>query len=165
MTMNKILVPLENQAELARNAALFAINFAQRTGAEVLFLCIGEEPPAAPGRAAPPDPPGPQHSPELEELIRQSLQKGLRVGTYVTQGDYVRRVSEFAREQGISRIVVALPAADSGDFERLNGQVAALRRSLSCPLVVVRPRQEALRPGTGEATGPGLSLRPRPAGA
>lgn len=144
--MNKVLVPLENQGELARNAALFAMGFAQRTGAQVLFLRIQEDSPGPGGRQAPAQPPVRQPFPDLEEIVSQSRQQGLQVGTYLTRGDYVRRVGEFVRQQGISRIVVALPAPDSQDYQRLSGQVAALRRSLSCPLVVVRPRAEGPGP-------------------
>jgi nucleotide-binding universal stress UspA family protein len=165
MVMNKVLVPLENQGELAHNAALFAVGFAQRTGAEVLFLSIHDDPQPSSGRTAPADPAPPRTSPDLEALVQQSLQKGLKVGTYFTHGEYVRRVSEFAREQGISRIVVAMPEAGSGDFERISQQVAALRRSLNCPLVVVRTRQEAQRQGAYNAAGQRYPWRPRPAGA
>ncbi|MFH1033536.1 MAG: hypothetical protein V1806_03435 [Pseudomonadota bacterium] len=98
----------------------------------------------------------------MEALIQHSLRRGLKMGTYVTQGDYVRKVAEFAREQGVSRIVVALPASDSGDFERVSAQVAALRRSLSCPLVVVRPRQESQRQGLNDGSSQAYPWRPRP---
>lgn len=141
--MNKILVPLEPKADLAHHAAQFAVSLARRTGGELIFLDFADGGHHPHGYRQPVPPPAPSLDPDLEALINQSRLEGIKVANHAAQGDFVRKVVEFARQLNISRVVVAMPQPQEPEFQRAAQQVAALRRNLSCPLVVVRPRQES----------------------
>ncbi len=148
--MTNILVPLDTRRSLHLRAAYFALEFAKRTGAKVLFLNIlrGQTPDLTETFAAARE--GALEE-ELDRLINNSLIEGLQIETYVTKGDYVERVIEFAEHHNVSRVIRALPEADEPGGAEAASRLDVLQRKLSCGLVTVRPRHDA--PGfTSRAT-------------
>jgi nucleotide-binding universal stress UspA family protein len=139
--VNKILVPLDSHHSLQLRAAYFALEFAKRTGAKVLFLDIQRS-----SDDEGPDSPSPARDEELGEdlhrLINSSLMEGLQIETYVTNGDYVERVIEFADHHNVSRVILALPEAGETGAPKAASTVEALQERLSCGLVTVRPRYD-----------------------
>lgn len=139
--MNTILVPSDSNSELSLHAVYFALEFAKRTGARVLFLTVDRNRTArSPEREPPTLTDG--VSPELERAISSGRVGGLEVESHVTDGDYVGQVAAFARDHNVSRVVMALPEPDDAAFSRVEEQVIALRNQLGCVLVTVRPRKD-----------------------
>jgi nucleotide-binding universal stress UspA family protein len=140
--MTNILVPLDHHRDLQLRAAYFALEFAKRTGAKVLFLNIRPERTAGESKsssAALNDTPGA----DLDHLVNDSLMAGLQIETYVTNGDFVQRVAEFARHHNVSRVILALPDDEGPGGAEAASRLHALKDSLSCALVTVRPRHDA----------------------
>jgi len=140
--MTNILVPLDHHRDLQLRAAYFALEFAKRTGAKVLFLNIRPERTAGESKsssAALNDTPGA----DLDHLVNESLMAGLQIETYVTNGDFVQRVAEFARHHNVSRVILALPDDKGPGGAEAASRLHALKDSLSCALVTVRPRHDA----------------------
>ena len=140
--MTKILVPLDGRGDPWVRAAYFALEFAKRTAAKVLFLDIAPELGAPPTRRQPIDEAHGTLGHELDRLIAGSLALGIPVETYVTNGDFVERVAEFARHHNVSRIVLAMPEGEGPASARAEDRLRALQEQLSCVLVTVRPRQD-----------------------
>lgn len=140
--MTNILVPLDNHRDLQLRAAYFALEFAKRTGDKVLFLNIQRERSGGQSNSR-----SATHDDALDEdldhLINDSLMAGLQIETYVTNGDYVHRVTEFARHHNVSRVIVALPDDDGPGGAEAASRLNALQERLSCTLVTVRPRHDA----------------------
>ena len=148
--MTNILVPLDHHRDLQLRAAYFALEFAKRTGAKVLFLNIRPERTAAEsisGASTLNDTPGE----DLDHLVNDSLMAGLQIETYVTNGDFVQRVAEFARHHNVSRVILALPEDDGPGGAEAASRLHALKDKLSCALVTVRPRHDTDNP-TGRAS-------------
>ena len=140
--MTNILVPVDTHRRLHLRAAYFALEFAKRTGAKVLFLNIlhGRTPEPSDSHAtARVD----ELDRDLDRLINNSLIAGLQIETYVTNGDYVQRVIEFAEHHNVSRVILALPEADEPGGAEAASRLDALQQNLSCGLVTVRPRHDA----------------------
>ena len=140
--MTNILVPLDTRRSLQLRAAYFALEFAKRTGAKVLFLNIRRG--GTSGRSDDHD--GPRRGDfenDLERLINNSLIAGIQIESYVTNGDYVERVIEFARCHNVSRVIVALPEANEPGGAEAASRLDVLQQKLSCGLVTVRPRHES----------------------
>jgi len=141
--VNTILVPSDGDNELSLHAVFFAFEFAKRTDARVLFLTVTRDRTAQPARLQHPGGAA-EVTAELTRVISSGRERGLDVETHVTSGDYVGRVTAFARDHHVSRVVVALPEKDSESFDRVEEQVNALRSQLECVLVTVRPRRDRL---------------------
>lgn len=146
--MTKILVPLDGRSELWSRAAYFALQLAKRTGAKILFLTIGSDSGAAPRQTGSLGLPDEGYSRELDQLIAGCLASGLQIESYVTNGDFVSRVAEFARHHNVSRVVLALPEGQGAASARAAKRLDALQEQLSCALVTVRSRHEPA--GTSE---------------
>jgi Universal stress protein family len=140
--VTKILVPLDGSSDPWVRAAYFALEFAKRTAAKVLFLSFAPGPGARPARRQPLDDAHVGLGEELDHLIAGSLALGIQVETYVTNGDFVEGVAEFARHHKVSRIVLALPEGDDPASTRAEGRLNALQEQLNCVLVTVRSRQD-----------------------
>lgn len=140
--MTNILVPLDTRNSLQLRAAYFALEFAKRTGAKVLFLTIqlGGTPGGSDGLDRARDG---EFEQDLDRLINDSLIAGLQIESYVTTGDYIERVIEFAEHHNVSRVILALPEADEPGRAEAASRLDALQRNLTCGLVTVRPRHEA----------------------
>lgn len=139
--MTNILVPLDTRRSLQLRAAYFALEFAKRTGAKVLFLNIqrggaSEEPDDRDGAREG------EFEKDLDRLINNSLIAGLQIESYVTNGDFTERVIEFAEHHNVSRVILALPEAGEPGRAEAASRLDALQRKLSCGLVTVRPRHE-----------------------
>jgi hypothetical protein len=139
--VNTLLVPSDGNDELSLHAVYFALEFAKRTGARVLFLTVDRDQGM---RSAVRQPLATASGvrPELERVICSGRVGGLEVETHVTDGDYVGQVAAFARDHHVSRVVMALPEPDDAAFARVEEQVTALRNRLGCVLVTVRPRKD-----------------------
>jgi hypothetical protein len=140
--MTNVLVPLDSRRGRQLTAAYFALEFAKRTGAKVLFLRI------LPGALEDPsqvDPAGAGEEIEddLGRLINDSLMSGLRIETHVTHGDFVERVAEFAQHHNVSRVVLAVQDDSGPGWREEMSRMDNLRERLGCALVTVRQRQEA----------------------
>jgi hypothetical protein len=148
--VTNILVPLDYPRDLQLRAAYFALEFAKRTGAKVLFLNFQAERSAdqALSRSAALDD---KLGEDLDDLINHSLMAGLQIETYVTNGDFVQRVAEFARHHNVSRVILALPESDGPGGSEAASRLHALKDSLTCALVTVRPRHDIEGP-TGRAS-------------
>lgn len=140
--MTNILVPLDGSGEPWVRAAYFALEFAKRAAAKVLFLRIAPTPDVRPARQHRLEGSQGDLGEDLDRLIANSLALGIQVETYLTTGDFVERVAEFARHHNVSRIVLALPEGEGPDSARAEARVTALQEQLSCVLVTVRSRQE-----------------------
>jgi len=145
VNVTNILVPLDSHRGLQLRAAYFALEFAKRTGAKVLFLNIERERAGRRSNAR-----STTHSDKLSEdldhLINDSLMAGLQIETYVTSGDYVERVIEFAEHHNVSRVILALPEDDGPGGAEATSRLTALQEHLNCALVTVRQRHDP--PGT-----------------
>lgn len=142
--MNTILVPSDGDNELSVHAVYFALEFAKRTGAKVLFLRVDRDcAQQSTGRRHPE--PTDRVPAELERVISSGRVRGIEVETHFTNGDYVGRVAAFARDHNVSRVVAALPDPNSPAFSGVEGQVNDLRVQLDCVVVTVRPRRDRQR--------------------
>ncbi len=132
--MDRILLPWDGSGGFLPHAVHFAIEFAKRTGARLLFLAMD------PDRLRGPLP-DPNDSSDLERAISRARSEGLEVESYATSGDYVRQIAAFARDHRVSRVVIALPEVGGTDAARVEERVGTLREHLGCVLVTVRPRR------------------------
>jgi len=140
--VTSILVPVDTDSSLHMRAAYFALEFAKRTGAKVLFLNIrhGRTPELPEADAAARDD---ELERGLDRLINNSLIAGLQIETYVTNGNFVERVIEFAENHNVSRVILALPETDGPGGSEAATRLDVLQQKLSCGLVTVRPRHDA----------------------
>jgi nucleotide-binding universal stress UspA family protein len=143
--VTNILVPLDHHRDLQLRAAYFALEFAKRTGAKVLFLNIRRERSDSQPNTLSAAHSGPLGE-DLDHLINDSLMAGLQIESYVTNGDYVQRVTEFAEHHNVSRVILALPEDDGPRGAEAASRLNALKDRLSCALVTVRPRHDAEGP-------------------
>jgi len=147
--VTNILVPLDSHRGLQLRAAYFALEFAKRTGAKVLFLNIEREGSRGQSNSHSATR-GDKLSEDLDHLIHDSLMAGLQIETYVTTGDYVERVAEFAEHHNVSRVILALPEVNGPGGAEAASRLSALQDHLNCALVTVRPRHDA--PGTARVS-------------
>ena len=130
--MQRILVALDDDPQLAVQACSFAVELAARTGEELIVLEVHN-----PRRRN-------SHTPAaVEELIRQARARGVSVESYSVRGEYVSVVSQFAHHHKVGRVVVAQPAGLGVLRGAVQHRVRMLQERLACPLVVVRPRPSA----------------------
>jgi hypothetical protein len=139
--MNSILVPLDDSHERSLRASYFAVEFAKRTASKVLLLTIENGPGAGAPRSSAVGGRG-ERGEEIDRLVNDSLMAGVPIETYVTGGDYLERVIDFAQRHNVSRVVVALPKRGSAAFAEFEQRIIALRERLSCVLVTVRSRED-----------------------
>jgi hypothetical protein len=139
--MNSILVPLDDNDERSLRASYFALEFAKRTASKVLLLSIENGPNGDAVRRKTLSEHG-EIGEEIDRLVNESLMAGIPIETYVTGGDYLERVIDFAQRHNVSRVVVALPRRGSAAFAALEKRIIALRERLSCVLVTVRSRED-----------------------
>ena len=138
--MDRILVPWDGDGGFLPHAVHFAVEFAKRTDARLLFLST-EQNATAGDAALGPDGACADGASDLERAVTRARTQGLDVECYTTTGDYVRQVAAFVREHHVSRVVIALPEVGSAKAVSADARVSALREHLGCVLVTVRPRR------------------------
>jgi len=138
--MNRILVPIEKFSPLSLSASYFAIKFAKRNPAKVLFLVFSS---ASLDEAS--------SSTEKEEarwrrqfdgLIQQARTEKVNLELFFSDSEYLEAVSQFARDYNATEIILALPQVQDPIYPKLIREVKALRNYVENRIVIVRPKGE-----------------------
>jgi hypothetical protein len=140
--MNRILVPIKDSSLLSLSASYFAIEFAKRKPAKILFLIFS--PPLAEGGRFSSAEGMEKWQKQFDGLIQQGRGKKIEMELYFSHDEYFKAVAQFAQEHNITQIIIAIPHPHGEDYNKLNHEVDALRNRVECQLVTVRPREEAI---------------------
>ncbi len=138
--MNKILVPIQNFSPLSLSASNFAVKFAKRYPTKILFLIFAD----LSGRENDP-PPSLGDEPcrrQFDGLIQQARAQKIHLEIFYSDGEYLKAVSQFARDHNATEIIIALPQFEDAFYHKLMQDVNALRDQGENQIILVKPREE-----------------------
>lgn len=141
--MHKLLVPIENFSGLSLSATYFAIEFAKRNPAKLLFLIFSNFLQEEPGSLAA-EKMGDLHRKQFEELLQGARSEKINLEIFYSNEDFFEVIAQFSRDHSLTEIIIALPSEKDPAYPRLMEQVGQLRNNLESPLIIVRPKEERI---------------------
>jgi hypothetical protein len=139
LTMNKILVPIEDFSWLSMSAAYFAVEFAKRNPTKILFLIFSSSPEEEGTPPVKKNNPWPK---PFEDLIQQARAEKINLELLFSSEGYLETVRRFARDHNISEVIIAVPPAQEPIYNTLNQKIDALRSNIASQIVIVRPKED-----------------------
>jgi hypothetical protein len=154
--MNRVLVPIHDFSRLSLSASYFAIKFAQRNPAKVLFLIfskasLGESPSSLKKEEE-------IWQREFDGLIQQARTEKIHLELFFSSDEYLEAVSRFAQDHNATEIIVALPQVQDPAYPRLIREVNQLRDQVENQIILVKPKEEPDLEGEKEV----ISRKPYP---
>ena len=140
--MIKVLVPIRQSNWLALSAAYFALEFAKRNPARILFLLF--PPGAAPERAAAPAGSPAEGERRFTALIQRGRTENLPLELHSSQEAFFPAVVRFAREHLVSDIILALPSPQDDPQGRTLKMIHRLRHQIDGQIITVKPKEEVI---------------------
>lgn len=148
--MIRVLVPIEAFTRLTLSAIYFALEFAKRHPARIIFLMVGESGPAT-GESVPAESGHLSAATVFQQLLEQARQQQVDVAVHHSQEAYLTAVRRVAADQGIDDLIIAVPPAGDPEYPRLQRRLEQLRHQVPCHIITVKPKE----------AGP-LGLAPKP---
>jgi hypothetical protein len=139
--MHKLLVPIQNFSGLSLSATYFAIEFAKRNPAKLLFLIFSNFDQGGSGSMTAK---GDLHRKQFEELLQGARSEKINLEIFYSNEDFYEVTSQFSKDHSLTEIIVALPSEKDPAYLRLMEQVGQLRNNLESPLIIVRPKEERI---------------------
>ncbi len=143
--MSGVVVPLRVREGLDLTAVHFALEYAKRSRARLLFLLVEEPFPdpsaAAPGEAgAPLTRPGPLRR-TLEALLeKESARQALEAEICERRGHFLEELRRFVRERHGDEIVISRP----GESREAEEELQMLAQLTRCRILTVKPKSQSI---------------------
>jgi hypothetical protein len=137
--MNKLLVPIEDFSRLSMSAAYFAVEFAKRNPAKILFLIFAPSPEEQETNPVEKKKPWPK---SFDDLIQQARTDRINLELLYSNEDYMKTVQHFARDHNISEIIIAVPPVQDPLHNKIIQQIESLRNSVASQIVIVRTKED-----------------------
>ena len=164
LSMNKILVPIQQFSWLSLSASYFAIEFAKRSPTKIQFLIFAETCGEEKGPASSKKKEEPWRR-QFDGLIQQAREEKIELELFFSNEKYLEGVSQFARDHNTARIIIALPQVQDTIYDTLIQDVNFLRSQLENQIVIIKPKEERSlegwktpESGSPPSTGPGTFL-------
>jgi len=141
LSMNKILVPIQQFSWLSLSASYFAIEFAKRSPTKIQFLIFAETCGEEKGPASPKKKEEPWRR-QFDGLIQQAREEKIELELFFSNEKYLEGVSQFARDHNTARIIIALPQVQDTIYDTLIQDVNFLRSQVENQIVIIKPKEE-----------------------
>lgn len=139
--MIKILVPISQFSGMALAAAYFALEFAKRNPAKIMFLIFTADP--QPGaRKASGGTKSQAWQAKFNDLVHKGRTDKVPLELHYSSDPFLPAVVHFAREKMVSDIIVALPPPQDESHARVVKMVNRLRHQIDCQIITVKPKEE-----------------------
>jgi len=138
--MIKVLVPIKQSNWLALSAAYFALEFAKRNPARIVFLLF--PPGAGKGRPAVPGGSPAEWERRFTELLQRGRTENLPLELHSSPEAFLPAVVRFAREHHVSDIILALPSPQDDPQGRTLKMIHRLKHQIDCQIITVKPKEE-----------------------
>lgn len=139
--MIRVLVPIEAFARLNLSATYFALEFAKRHPARIIFLIMGE-PGLATGEVAVAESGQLSEAMVFQQLLERARQQQVDVAVHYSQEEYLTAVRRVVAEQGIDDLVIAVPPVGDPAYPQLHRRLEQLRHQVPCHIITVKPKDE-----------------------
>ena len=136
-------MPIKDFSLLTLSASYFAIEFAKRKPARVMFL-IFSPPPLAEEAPLPPVDEAEKRQKQFEGMVQQGRGKRIDLELYFSQDEYFGAVGQFVRDHNVTQIIMAVPPSHAESYGKFVQEINTLRSRVECQLVTVRPKEEAI---------------------
>jgi len=161
--MHKLLIPIEKVTGLSLAATYFAIEFAKRNPAKLIFLIFSVFHQGGSGSTTA-EKKGDLQRRQFEELIQQARSEKINLEIFYSNDDFVEAIGQFTRDHGLTETIVALPSEKDPAYSRLLEQVGTLRNNLESQIIIVKPKEEKIMEAAGVNAGgdqpPAQNLKP-----
>jgi hypothetical protein len=137
--MNKLLVPIEDFSRLSMSAAYFAVEFAKRNPAKILFFIFAPSPEEEETNPVEKKKPWPK---SFDDLIQQARTDRINLELLYSNENYMETVQHYARDHNISEIIIAVPPVQDPIHNRIIQQIESLRNSVTSQIVIVRTKED-----------------------